>query len=194
MSIQPTPRLTCHEYLAIERDSEQKHEFYRGEIFAMGGASIAHNLITFNLAATLHSQLTDRNCTAFVTDMRVCNSTTGLYTYPDGIVTCEKPQFEDAELDTLLNPQVVIEVLSKSTESYDRGKKFEHYRRIDSLQEYLLIAQDHPQIERFSRQEDRHWLLDEASGLDAVLHLPTIDCKLKLADIYAKVQFPQIGR
>jgi len=194
MSIQPTPRLTCHEYLAIERDSEQKHEFYRGEIFAMGGASIAHNLITFNLAATLHSQLADRNCTAFVADMRVCNSTTGLYTYPDGIVTCEEPQFEDAELDTLLNPQVVIEVLSKSTESYDRGKKFEHYRRIDSLQEYLLIAQDHPQIERFSRQEDRHWLLDEASGLDAVLHLPTIDCKLKLADIYAKVQFPQIGR
>ncbi len=189
MSTQPAPQLTSQEYLAIERDLEQKHEFYRGEMFAMSGASIAHNIITFNVAGSLHTQLKDRDCSAFVNDMRVQIQSTGLYTYPDAIVTCEQPQFEDDQFDTLLNPQVIFEVLSDSTEKYDRGKKFEHYRQIESLREYILIAQDHPQVERFARQQDRHWLLDEASGLDAVLHLPTIDCTLKLADIYAKVQF-----
>jgi len=194
MSTQSVPRLTSQEYLAIERDLEQKHEFYRGEMFAMSGASIAHNIITVNLTASLHAQLKDRDCNVFANDMRVQIQSTGLYTYPDAIVTCEQPQFEDDQFDTLLNPQVIFEVLSDSTEKYDRGKKFEHYRQIESLQEYILIAQDHPQIERFSRQQDRHWLLDEASGLDAMLHLPTVDCTLKLAEVYAKVQFPQAGK
>jgi len=194
MSTQPVPQLTSQEYLAIERDLEQKHEFYRGEMFAMSGATVAHNIITVNLTASLHTQLKGRDCQVFANDMRVQIQPTGLYTYPDAIGTCEQPQFEDDQFDTLLNPQVIFEVLSDSTEKYDRGKKFEHYRQIESLREYILVAQDHPQIERFARQQDRHWLLDEASGLDAMLHLPTIDCTLKLADIYAKVQFPQAGK
>lgn len=194
MSPQPVSRLTSQEYLVSERDSEQKHEFYRGEMFAMGGASFAHNQITTNIGTLVNTLLRNRDCAVTLNDLRVKITATGLYTYPDVVVTCESPKFEDEESDTLLNPQVIMEVLSKSTESYDRGKKFEHYRQIESLREYVLVAQDRPQIERFSRQEDRHWLLDEASGLDAALHLTTIDVTLKLADVYAKVQFPQAER
>jgi Uma2 family endonuclease len=194
MSPQPVSRLTSQEYLVSERDSEQKHEFYRGEMFAMGGASFAHNQITTNIGTLVNTLLRNRDCAVTLNDLRVKITATGLYTYPDVVVTCESPKFEDEESDTLLNPQVIMEVLSKSTESYDRGKKFEHYRQIESLREYVLVAQDRPQIERFSRQADRHWLLDEASGLDAALHLTTIDVTLKLADVYAKVQFPQAER
>lgn len=191
MSTQSIPNLTPEQYLAIERDCEQKHEFYRGEMFAMSGATRAHNQITFNLARVLGNQLLDRDCTAYVSDMRVSISPTGLYTYPDGIVTCEKPRFEDDQLDTLLNPQVIFEVLSESTEKYDRGKKFEQYRQIGSLTDYILISQDHAQIEHFTRQQDGQWLLSEASGLASTLALPTVDCQLSLADVYAKVEFPE---
>ncbi len=190
MSSLPDHQLTSEEYLVIERDCELKHEFFRGEMFAMSGATRAHCAITFNLARHLGNQLADRNCTAFVNDMRVKVSESGLYTYPDGVVTCEEPRYEDDQFDTLLNPQVIIEVLSKSTESYDRGKKFEHYRQIGSLRDYVLIAQDRPHVERFSCREDRQWLLADVSGLDAKLELPTIDGSLALADLYAKVQFP----
>lgn len=194
MSPQPVSRLTSQEYLASERDAEQKHEFYRGEMFAMGDASFAHNQITTNIGTRVNTLLRNRDCAVTLNDLRVKITATGLYTYPDVVVTCESPRFEDEQSDTLLNPQVIMEVLSKSTESHDRGKKFEHYRQIESLREYVLVAQDHPQIERFLRQEDRHWLLDEASGLDAVLRLTTIDVTLKLADVYAKVRFPQADR
>lgn len=190
MSSQPKKLLSPKEYLAIERDVETKHEYYRGEMFLMSGATRAHNQITFNLAGTLSFQLKDRDCTAYVSDMRVKVSPSGLYTYPDGVVTCEAPEFEDEQLDTLLNPQVVIEVLSDTTEKYDRGKKFEHYRQIESLREYVLVSQDHPHIERFMPGADGRWALDEASGLEATLVLPTVDCQLHLADVYAKVQFP----
>jgi len=193
MSTQPIPSLTAEQYLAIERNCEQKHEFFRGEMFAMSGATRAHNQITFNLARVLGNQLLDRECTAYVNDMRVNITPTGLYTYPDVIVTCEEPMFEDGQLDTLLNPQVIIEVLSESTEKYDRGKKFEHYRQIHSLTDYVLVSQDHAQIERFTRQQDDQWLLSEASGLGATLGLPAVDCQLVLADIYAKVEFPPEG-
>ena len=190
MSTQPKPQLTSEEYLAIERDTERKHEFYRGEMFAMVGASREHNLVAGNIFASLHSQLKDRDCQVFTGDMRVKVSATGLYTYPDVIATCKSPKFEDDHVDTLLNPQVIFEVLSESTEKYDRGKKWEHYRQIESLREYVLVSQDHPQIDHFVRQDDGHWLLDEASGLEASLELPTIDCRLQMADVYAKVQFP----
>lgn len=190
MSTQPVRQLTAEEYLAIERDCEAKHEYYRGEMFAMVGATRGHNQITFNLAGLLHGALKDRECAAYISDMRVNIPPTGLYTYPDAVVTCEEPRFEDDQLDTLLNPQVIIEVLSESTEKYDRGKKFEHYRQIESLTDYVLIAQDHAQVERFSRNEQGQWLLSEASGLEATMPLPTIECQLPLADLYAKVQFP----
>ena len=193
MSTQPLPTMTAEQYLAIERDCQTRHEFYRGEMFAMSGATRAHNQIVFNLAGLLHAQLADRDCSAFVSDMRVNISPTGLYTYPDGIITCEEPRFEDGQLDTLLNPQVLIEVLSDSTEKYDRGKKFEHYRQIVSLREYVVISQDHAQIEHFARQADGQWVLSEASGLDAELELPAVECRLPLAEVYAKVQFPAEG-
>jgi Uma2 family endonuclease len=176
--------------LAIERDTELKHEFYLGEIFAMGGATEPHNQITFNLATELGALLKNRECRAYVNDMRVKVSASGLYTYPDAVVTCEQPRFEDDELDTLLNPQMIIEVLSDSTEKYDRGKKFAHYRRVESLREYVLVSQDRPLVEHYARQDDGHWLLTVASGLEATVELPTVDCRLRLADVYAKVEFP----
>ncbi|NOZ39925.1 MAG: Uma2 family endonuclease [Planctomycetes bacterium] len=194
MSILPSPRLTPEQYLEIERGCEQKHQFYRGEMFAMSGASIAHNLVTFNLAGVLHAQLKDRDCQAFVNDMRVHIPSTGLYTYPDGIITCEKPRFQDDHFDTLLNPQVIIEVLSPSTENYDRSKKFKQYREIDSLQDYVLIAQDSAIIERFSHDEHGNWFMVDAQELGATMELPAVDCKLPLADIYAKVEFPEVTK
>ena len=190
MSSQPLPHVTVDEYLTIERDCKRKHEYFRGEMFAMAGASAAHNQITFNLARLLGNQLADRDCKAYVNDMRVKVSDTELYTYPDGIVTCEDPHFEDEHVDTLLNPQVLIEVLSDSTEKYDRGKKFELYREMESLRDYILISQDHAHIERFARDERGNWYLVDATGLDAAMELPSVDCTLPLADVFAKVDFP----
>jgi Uma2 family endonuclease len=190
MSAQPQRRLSPQEYLAIERKSSAKHEYYRGELFAMSGASRYHNLISGNCYASLHSQLSNRACEVYANDMRVKVSRTGLYTYPDVAVTCQKPHFEDEVFDTLVNPQVIIEVLSDSTESYDRGKKFEQYRDIEALREYLLITQDRPHVDHFKRGGDGVWSLGDATGLHAEVHLPTIDCLLRLADVYAKVEFP----
>ncbi len=191
MSTAPNRRYTPEEYLAIERDIEAKHEFYRGEMFAMGGASRVHNQVTFNLAAALGKRLEGRAGDAYVNDMRVKIPATGLYTYPDVVVTCEKPEFEDDVLDTLINPQVVMEVLSDSTEKYDRGKKFEHYRRIPSLQCYVLISHDRAHVDRFLLDERGQWVLTDFNGLDALLDLPTIDCRIPLSEIFAKVDFPE---
>jgi Uma2 family endonuclease len=189
MSTQPTRLFTCEEYLAFERDTELKHEFYRGEIFAMGGASREHNLVSGNIFASLHHQLAGRNCVAFTSDMRVKISGTGLYTYPDVAVSCEQPKFEDEHLDTLLNPQVIVEVLSDSTEKYDRGKKFEHYRTLESLREYVLVAQDAPRVEHFARLDDGSWRMTVVIGLEAALELPALACRLPLSEIYARVDF-----
>lgn len=189
MSTAPKRRYTEAEYLAIERDVEAKHEYYRGEMFAMSGASRQHNQISFNVAASLHGQLRDRKCQAFINDMRVKVESTALYTYPDAVITCNEPRFLDREVDTLLNPQVIIEVLSDSTEKYDRGKKFEHYRTIPSLREYVLISQDRAHVDRFALNEQGQWVLNDLSGLDAVVDLAAVECRLPLADVYAKVEF-----
>lgn len=189
MSAQPKPALTADDYLAIERAAAAKHEFYRGEMFAMGGASREHNLITGNIGASLHAQLLQRPCEAYQNDMRVKVSASGLYTYPDVVVTCEKPRFEDEHFDTLLNPQAIIEVLSETTEKYDRGKKFEHYRQIESLREYALVAQDRAHVELFTRGDEGVWSLSEATGLEATIAFPTVGCQLALADVYAKVSW-----
>jgi Uma2 family endonuclease len=162
-------------------------------MFAMGGASREHNIITLNVGSGLHGQLSHRSCEVYQADMRVRVSPSGLYTYPDIAVVCGEPQFEDAELDTLLNPSVLLEVLSESTEDYDRGTKFEHYRQIQSLTDYVLIAQKKPHVEHFHRQPDGRWILWETNSLDDELDLPSIGCQLKLADIYAKVTFPSDG-
>ena len=180
--------ITAADYLALERQAETKSEYLNGHIYAMSGASRSHNRITINLGAMLHSRLRGKPCEPFVNDMRVKVSPTGLYTYPDVIVVCGKEQFDDAHLDTLLNPTLIIEVLSDSTEAYDRGRKFEHYRHLDSLVEYVLIAQHRPHVESFRRQLDQQWLLTECNGLDGTLRLQSIDCDLALAEIYAKTE------
>lgn len=189
MSSVPKRRLTPQEYLAIERNAHHKSEYFDGAMFAMAGAKRWHNLIAGNVAKRLGLQLDDRKCEVYASDMRVKVSSTGLYTYPDIVVVCDNPLFEDPEQDTLVNPTVLIEVLSKSTEGYDRGKKFEHYRTLQSLAEYLLIDQQKPHIEHFVRQKDNQWLLSETNDLNAVIELPAIQCELSLAEVYRKVAF-----
>ncbi|MDS4031337.1 MAG: Uma2 family endonuclease [Candidatus Contendobacter sp.] len=188
MNPQLKPRLTPEDYLAIERGAEYKSEYFNGEIFAMTGASEPHNAIVVNTTIQLGNQLKKRPCRLYANDLRVKVSPTGLYTYPDLVVVCGKGQFEDTHLDTLLNPTLIIEVLSDSTEAYDRGRKFEHYRHLDSLVEYVLIAQHRSHVESYRRQPDHQWLLTECNGLDGTLRLQSIDCDLALAEVYAKVE------
>ena len=191
MSTRSKPLLTPEEYLAAERAGDQKNEYYQGEVFAMVGASFQHVGIAANLLASLHGQLQGGPCRAFQSDLRVKVSRTGLYTYPDVGVVCDPPQFDDNQNDTLLNPRVIIEVLSPSTESYDRGKKFAHYRTIENLTEYLLVSQDQPRVEQYVRQPNGDWLMHEATELTETIHLPSVDCDLKLSDVYAKIEMSQ---
>ena len=183
--------ITVADYLALERQAETKSEYLNGYIYAISGASRNYNRITLSLGAMLHSRLRGKPCEPFVNDMRVKVSPTGLYTYPDAIVVCGEPQFEDTQLDTLLNPKVIIEVLSDSTEKYDRGDKFAHYRALKSLTDYLLIAQHQPRIEHFARQHDETWRYTVADGLDAETEIATIGCTLRLAEIYERVTFAE---
>jgi Uma2 family endonuclease len=192
VSTAPKRLLTPQEYLALERKAEFRSEFYAGEMFATAGASWEHTLIKDNLAREAGNQLKDGPCRALTSDLRVKVSSTGLYTYPDVVIVCDKPEFEDNHFDTLLNPQIVIEVLSDSTEKYDRGTKSRHYRRLKSLKEYALVAQDRSFIERYVRQRDGSWNLTEFSGLDAVFAFATIAAQVRLADIYRGVEFPEV--
>ncbi len=162
---------TVEQYLEMERASEEKHEFLDGEIYLMSGASGNHNLVMGNTYASLHAQLRKRPCLVYPSDQRVRVNDTGLYTYPDISIVCDPPLWTDDRRDTLLNPTVIVEILSPSTESYDRGKKFQHYRALESLREYVLIAQDSPRIERYIRQADNQWLLADAIGLEATIAL-----------------------
>jgi len=193
MSLQPKPYLSPEDYLALERRAEFKSEYFDGEIFAMAGASEPHNLITINTIRELSIQLKKRPCKAYANDMRVKVSPTGLFTYPDVIVVCGQAQFDDIQRDTLLNPTLIVEVLSDSTEAYDRGRKFEHYRKLESLMEYVLIAQHRPHVESYRRQPDQRWVLTESDGLESSLRLDAIDCELALAEIYDKVEFAGDG-
>lgn len=189
MEARAMPRLTPEEYLALERTADIKSEYLNGEMFAMGGASRWHNLITTNLSGELRAHLKGRPCEVYSSDQRVHIPATGLYTYPDVAVVCGEPRFEDEQLDTLLNPRLLIEVLSSTTESYDRGKKFEHYQSIDSLAEYLLVDQTRPRVEHYLRQDGNQWLLTVFEGLEATISLPSIQCGLALAEVYDKIVF-----
>lgn len=182
-------QMTEAEYLTFERASELKHEFINGEVFAMSGASRAHNLIVINTLATLHTQLRQGDCEIYPSDMRVKIIASTRYTYPDITVVCGEPQFADNEFDTLLNPLLLIEVLSPSTEAYDRGDKFQHYRKIPSLRDTILISQATAQIDHYHLQDNGTWSLTDAEGLTATLTLEAIGCELKLADVYERVQF-----
>jgi Uma2 family endonuclease len=189
MSAVAKTRLSSAEYLQRERAAEFKTEYIAGQLYAMTGASREHNLATVNLAATLHAQLRQRPCEVYTADMRVGVSRRA-YLYPDVVVVCGGPQFEDAEPDTLLNPTLIIEVLSPSTANYDLGEKFEYYRGVPALQEYLLVAQDKCHVLHYVRQPDDTWLLAETRDLDSRLHLPSLGCQLALADVYARVLPP----
>lgn len=180
--------VTPEEYLAFERAAEYKNEYFNGEIYAMTGASRKHNLITLNIGAELRAQLRGRDCEAYASEMRVRISAANLYTYPDVVVVCGKPQFEDQHVDTLLNPTVIFEVLSKSTAAYDHGAKFHHYRTLESLQEYLMIAQDEFRVEHYAKQTDGQWLLNDISLADGMMKLASIQCTLELKDVYEKVE------
>ena len=189
MSTGAFKRYTVAEYLALERASETKHEYFDGEIFAMAGASEPHNLIAGNAVRELGNALKSGPCRVYPSDMRVlCPS--GLRTYPDVTVVCGNPQFEDGQRDTLLNPRVIIEVLSPSTETYDRGKKFENFQAILSLREFVLICQDRPRVEHYTRLEGAdEWTLKAVTSHGASIHFPSLDCDISLAEIYAKVEF-----
>ena len=187
MTAQPKAAISEPEYLAFERASTQKHEYYRGQVYAMTGAKEAHNLIAGNTLATLHAQLRRTPSRVYPSDMRIKVLRTGLNTYPDVVVVCGQPQFTDGVRDTLSNPTVIVEVLSASTERYDRGLKFENYRTIDTLHDYVLIAQDHYHIEQYTRQPNGKWQLTEANVLEDAIRLDSISCTLLMADVYEKV-------
>lgn len=185
-------RLTPQEYLARERAAEFKSEYYDGRVYAMAGASREHNLIGGNIARALGNQLEDRSREAYSLDMRVRVSPAGLYTYPDLAVVCGTPRFEDDRRDTLLNPTVVVEILSPSTEAYDRGEKFANYRRLESLREYVLVSQNRICVERFTRRGDE-WFFTEWNQPNETLMLDSVGCALSLSAVYARVEVPQGG-
>jgi Uma2 family endonuclease len=188
MSAQPTPRLTPEEYLAIERAAEFKSEYYDGQMFAMSGGSFPHALIAPNLTRALGNALAGRGCKVFSSDLRV-RASRRAYFYPDVTVVCEAPRAADDQNDILLNPAVVVEVLSKSTEGYDRGLKSQQYRQIDSLQEYALVSQTEPRIEVYRRAPGGEWILREFTGLDSGCHFASLSCDIPLAAVYEGVSF-----
>lgn len=191
MTAAPKTYVSPEEYLARDRLAEIKSEYYDGEIFAMSGGSRAHSLIVVNVTGELNSQLANRPCEVYNSDMRVQVAVSGPYAYPDVTVVCGEAQFADAEVDTLLNPAVIVEVLSPTTEAWDRGGKFERYQQMASLREYVLIAQDRLRVERYARQAEGEWLLTVITRPEGVLSLASIDCELTLADIYRKVTFSE---
>ncbi len=190
MLTQPKAHLTEEEYLALERVAEYKSEYVDGEIFAMGGASERHNLVVTSVVRELGNQLKGRPCKVYSSDMRVRVRESGMYTYPDVVALCGEARFDDEQQDTLLNPSVIIEVLSASTEGYDRGMKFGHYRKLKSLMEYLLISQKEPHVEHYVRQPNNQWLFSEARTLQDSMQLVSIGCTLLLSELYDKLVFP----
>ena len=196
-------RLTPEEYITFERkappDAEIiRYEYLNGALIAMSGASRAHNLITMNVSMALYSRLRGSGCETYANEMRVSAPLTASYFYPDIVVVCEEPRFEDDVFDTLLNPIILVEVLSPSTEAYDRGEKFAHYRQLVSLQEYILVAQSKVLVEHYRRQEKRgtppvtrkDWIFTDFRELDQVLPLTSIQCELPLQEIYERIPFP----
>lgn len=190
MTALPKKKLTVAEYLAIEREATIKSEFYAGEMFAMAGASTVHNRVKENLIVELGIRMREGPCQSYSSDQRVLIDRTGLYTYPDIVIVCGEAAFADGELDTITNPRIVIEVLSDSTESYDRGAKFRHYQRIPTLQSYVLVAQNEARIEQFVRQADDLWTLQIFGDPTGTFTLATVGAAVPMADVYRNVTFP----
>jgi Uma2 family endonuclease len=194
VSAVPKRKLTAEQYLAIEREAEFKSEFYAGEMFAMAGASRDHNRIKDNLIGELGARFKGGPCQTFSSDQRVKIDATGLFTYPDVVIVCGPEAFDPRDPDTLLNPTAIIEILSPSTERYDRGTKFTHYQQIPSLVEYVLVSQDEPHVDRFVRQPDGTWVLtvyaDPAGSFSLASPPGPVPVSVPLADVYRGVTFP----
>ena len=187
MTVEPERRISLEEYLELERSSEEKHELLDGQVYAMGGASLRHNLIVTNLVAELRQNLRDSPCRVFPSDLRVQVRENRHYTYPDVTVVCDEPEFSSVSSEILTNPTLIVEVLSESTEAYDRGAKFGWYRQIPSLAEVVLVAQDRVSVEHHARQPDGHWLATYLEEPGDTLLLPALGCGLSVAEIYHKV-------
>jgi len=181
--------LSVEEYLRIERTALRKSEYFNGEMTEMTGVSREHNLIVANLLAMLTTQMHDRPYEVYPSEMRLKVSSTGLYTYPDVIVADAEPAFEDREVDTFLNPIILVEVLSKSTESYDRGRKFSHYQKLQSLKEYVLVSQYECRVEQFVRQADGRWLYTETTDPNGHVVFESIACRVPMEGLYHRVNF-----
>lgn len=182
-------RMSEAEYLAFERKSEFRHEYIDGEVVAMAGASRAHSLIKGNLMSLFKTQLRGQGCEVHDSDFRVKVEATGNFAYPDLSVVCGEVQLLDDAFDTLMNPLLIVEVLSPSTQRYDKTEKFSDYRKIPSFREYILVAQDKAHIERYLRRDDGVWELSEVEGLEAKLALKSVAVSLSLADVYEQVSF-----
>jgi Uma2 family endonuclease len=178
-------------YLVRERRAEYRSEYWAGEVKAMTGVSRAHALVTLNIGASLHAQLRGRPCEAYTQDLRVRIAAAGAYVYPDVVAVCGTPAWEDAQTDTLLNPTLVVEVLSPTTERYDRGRKADAYRAVPSLHEYVLVAQDAPRVEVYRRGADGAWSCHVGAAPDDTVELASVGCALRLADVYERVLPPR---
>jgi len=185
-------KLTVYEYFALEEKAERRSEFFDGEMFMMAGASREHNFLSRNFTAEIHTRLRGSSCQVFVSDLRLKVDATGLYTYPDLAIVCGTPEYAPENRNTLTNPKVVIEILSDSTERYDRTTKFRHYRQIPTLMEYLLVAQDEALIHRYLRTESSDWLLAEIVGMDEMFIVNSVPLSIPMRDIYTGVEFPTI--
>jgi Uma2 family endonuclease len=187
MSAQHIPRFTPEQYLEMERAADYKSEYFQGEIFAMAGASYAHVRLTGNLTGEIYQSLRGKSCFIGPSEMRVRTRPNGLYTYPDNVAICGEPVFADAKPDTLVNPILIVEVLSKSTEAHDRGDKLHEYRASESLQQYVLVSQYAPRIEVFTRSDDNTWSIRYFEGEDTICELTSVGCSFRLADVYRGV-------
>lgn len=195
------PWYTVDNYLAIERASEERHLYLDGEIYAMAGESHAHGDISTNIVGLLHSQLRGKPCRARTKDTKVRSGPTplpgksmsGLFSYPDVLVICGEPEYHDAHEDIVLNPTTIVEVLSESTEAFDRGEKFRRYQQWNpSLCDYILVSQDRPQVEHYTRQPDGTWSYQRIEGLENEVVIRSIQCVLKLAEVYERVVFREV--
>jgi Uma2 family endonuclease len=193
MTANPKRKLTAAEYLAIEEAAEFKSEFVNGEMFAMAGASGFHNDIKENLIGEMFGQLKGTSCRSRSSDQRVNISPTGMYAYPDIVIVCGKVETDPLSPTTITNPVVVIEVLSPSTEGYDRNFKFRQYQQSPTLREYVLVSQHAPTVEVYSRQPNNRWMITYFDGLDAIFALESVPVKIPLADVYRNVEFPPAG-
>lgn len=198
MTALPKHKLTEAEYLAIENAAEFKSEFYRGvmyplyrcELTGMAGASRDHNRVKDNIAIRIGGLLFDRRCETYTSDQRVRLSLSGMYAYPDVVIVCDRPQFSEFDRNTLVNPQIVVEVFSPSTELYDRGFKFTQYRQQPTLREYIMVAQDEMRIERYVRQPDNSWLLTVFDDPAGDFELASVSARVAMADVYRGVELP----